>query len=339
MPSSSHARMMRRAISPRFATRTVRITAAPGPPQHPPARRRAASRETRAALPGLRPRPWRPPALPRQGQRSSADGPPATRLMSALAAATACGPQASTPSTTRRTSSSSSPGSTTACTRPISRARSAENARSGEEQLARGRLADLGDDVGRDDRRHDAEPDLGESEDGVARGDHDVADGGQAGTAAERGAVHAADERKRQGVEPAVHLRERLGVAEVLLPRVVHRPGHPREVAAGREHGTGAAQDGRADREIGVPRDRPAGEFVDHLLVEGVADVRPVEREVLDGAVAAGQQVGERHRYILKTPKRASGIGALKAAESPRASVSRVCTGSSSPSSHNRAVA
>ena len=42
--------------------------------------------------------------------------------------------------------------------------------------------------------------------------------------------------------------------------------------------------------------------------------------------------------YIRKTPNFAGGIGALNAAEMPRASASRVFAGSRMPSSHSRAV-
>ena len=42
--------------------------------------------------------------------------------------------------------------------------------------------------------------------------------------------------------------------------------------------------------------------------------------------------------YILNTPNVVSGIGALRAAEIPRASTRRVSSGSMIPSSHSRAV-
>jgi hypothetical protein len=52
--------------------------------------------------------------------------------------------------------------------------------------------------------------------------------------------------------------------------------------------------------------------------------------------VASTTAVAER--YILKTPKRVSGIGALRAAEMPRPSTMRVSRGRMTPSSHRRAV-
>src|SRR4051794_11667307 len=44
------------------------------------------------------------------------------------------------------------------------------------------------------------------------------------------------------------------------------------------------------------------------------------------------------HRYIRKTPKVVSGMGAFNAAEIPSASTRRVSSGSMMPSSHSRAV-
>ena len=64
----------------------------------------------------------------------------------------------------------------------------------GQEQLARRRRTDLGEDVWRDDRGQNAEFGLGESKHRGVVGDGDVADRGQPGTAAERGAVNAADD-------------------------------------------------------------------------------------------------------------------------------------------------
>ena len=74
----------------------------------------------------------------------------------------------------------------------------------------------------------------------------------------------------------------------------------------------------------------------DQLLVEGVAHLGPVQRDADEGTVGGNEQ---RHTlYMRKTPKRASGIGALNAAESPSASACRVSAGSRIPSSHSRAV-
>jgi hypothetical protein len=46
----------------------------------------------------------------------------------------------------------------------------------------------------------------------------------------------------------------------------------------------------------------------------------------------------QAHRYIRKTPKVVSGIGAFSAAEMPSARTRRVSSGSMIPSSHSRAV-
>ena len=178
-----------------------------------------------------------------------------------------------------------------------------------------------------------------EAEHAAAFGDDDIADGGQPGAAAERRAMHPADQRHRQRVEPLVEPRQDPGVATVLLARTAHHLRHPGEVAAGREDLSGAVHHRGPHRPVGVHGLGPRGQLADHDLVERVADLGPVQRQVLDGAVAPGEQEPVRHRYMRKTPKRASGIGALKAADRPRASASRVFAGSRMPSSQSRAVA
>ena len=84
------------------------------------------------------------------------------------------------------------------------RARSRE-ARARQEQLAGGGLADLLQHERRHDGRDQPQLHLGEPERGVLRGDDDVADGGEAGAAAHRGAVHASDDGHRQAVDRAKH--------------------------------------------------------------------------------------------------------------------------------------
>ena len=98
---------------------------------------------------------------------------------------------------TRSTVASSSAAGTTACTSPISsRARRRSARRSG---TARARPTGRSSPAtnGEMTAGTDPELDLGEPEDRVLRGDDDVADGGEAGAAAERGAVHAADRAAR----------------------------------------------------------------------------------------------------------------------------------------------
>ena len=70
----------------------------------------------------------------------------------------------------------------------------------------------------------------------------------------------------------------------------------------------------------------------------GVGDV--VADNVLDQGVGDG--IGHWRNpfgYILKTPKRVSGIGAFSEADMAKPKTSRVCAGSITPSSQSRAVA
>ena len=195
----------------------------------------AACRGTPACRSGLRRSPgaarWSPPS----GLRRRAAGRPATCAISAFAAETAPGADVTSSRTYRSIVVSRSASAQTACTRPISRARAAVETRSGEKQLTRRRRADLCHGERRDHRGKDAQLGLGETElRGVARHD-DVADGGEAGASAERGAVDAADQRNRQRIERLEHRGHRLGVADVLVVRVADHLRHPGQVGAGAE--------------------------------------------------------------------------------------------------------
>jgi hypothetical protein len=86
-------------------------------------------------------------------------------------------------------------------------------------------------------------------------------------------------------------------------------------------------------------RGRRGGSFTSFTSADG----SPYER-----AYASASPIGcdccfrrqrrNRTRYIRKTPKVVSGIGAFNAAEIPSASTRRVSSGSMIPSSHSRAV-
>ena len=72
----------------------------------------------------------------------------------------------------------------------------------------------------------------------------------------------------------------------------------------------------------------------DRLDAQGAAGADDAECDL----AAIGDQDPVEH-HILNTPNDASGIGALAAAASASASAPLVCSGSSMPSSHRRAVA
>ena len=140
--------------------------------------------------------------------------------------------------------------------------------------------------------------------------------------------------------------RGRVGVADVLLARVVAHPLHPGQIGAGAEDGPGAG-DHRDPRLAGVGGlghvGGPGAERRDQPLVEGVADGGPVERRAPDRPLPIDQQhVGRRKtrvmRHMRNTPNRVGASGAFSAAASARPRVSRVDAGSRMPSSHSRAV-
>jgi hypothetical protein len=165
----------------------------------------------------------------------------------------------------------------------------------GEEQFARRRLADPPQDERRNHRRHDPELHLRETENGVIDGHGDVTDGRQAGAAAQRGTLDAANERDGQGIERAVHRRRGGGIAHVLVVGVGDDFRHPREVGAGAEHLARAAQHCHAD--VSILRDGagPIGQLGNHRFVEGVSHVRAIEREPRDRSVPLGQEIVVGH--------------------------------------------
>ncbi len=162
----------------------------------------------------------------------------------------------------------------------------------GDEHGAGEGAPDLADGVGRDDRRDDAEQHLGEPEGRGLGADGDVADGREAGAAAQRVAVDAADERLRQLVQRSVHRVHARGVGDVLVERpVLHRP-HPVEVGAGAEHGAGPGEDDDPDRVVGAQGLRGARQLGDERRVEGVADLGAVHGDGGDAAGVAGDPQG-----------------------------------------------
>ena len=139
----------------------------------------------------------------------------------------------------------------------------------------------------RDHRRQDAELGLGEAEDCASSAHDDVADGGETGAAAERGAVDAADRRqpaacRSRGTSRAIRAR----VAR-RSPRASSRPSAPSSAASAPALNTlpGAGEHDDAQRRDRARRSPAhAGQLGDDVVVERVADVGPVQRQVLDGA-------------------------------------------------------
>ncbi len=128
----------------------------------------------------------------------------------------------------------SSSAGTTWCTSPI---RWASRASKRSPVRKRSRAAprpDRPQDEGRDDRRQDPEPDLGEREDGALGRDRDVGGGDEAHASADRGPVRERDHRLGAGVDRAQHPRHPLGVRLVLGLRVAAGLAHPVHVGARR---------------------------------------------------------------------------------------------------------
>jgi hypothetical protein len=182
----------------------------------------------------------------------------------------------------------------------------------GEEQFSCRRSADLREHVGRDRRRHQPEFHLGEPEHGVVGGDHDVADGHQAGAAAERRPVDPADERNRQRVERFEKRREARRIAQVLLAREGDGFGHPRQVRARGKRLACPGEHGHAHIVAARQAARPVRELGNQRRVEGVSHVGPVEGDVLDKTLAASgnrRVVHTSWRHVTSGRRRTSRAG------------------------------
>ena len=148
------------------------------------------------------------------------------------------------------------------------------------EQGGRSRDADPPDHVRRDDRGHDAEPRLGEREGGIGRGDRDVGDRDEAGSAANRGALHARDERHFELIERAEHRAERAGVRHVLGQREIGDPAQPTDVRP-RAEGVAFAREDHCPRR-GVDPLHERGQLRDECPVERVLALRARQGEARD---------------------------------------------------------
>src|SRR6185295_3837481 len=149
---------------------------------------------------------------------------------------------------------------------------------------------------------------------------HHGTHGGQAGSAAQRGALHAADERHRNRIEREEHRRGGTRVGDVLLVRVIDHLRHPLHVGAGGEDGAGTGEDDGPHGTVRRHALREVRERANQLFVEGIADFGTVEGDGGDGT--GGNQKGWHFRfgdleiwgfgdYIRNTPNFASSIGAL----------------------------
>ena len=104
--------------------------------------------------------------------------------------------------------------------------------RGGQEQTPCMSIADRRDDIGRDDRRHDAEPHLRQCELRSLHADRDVCARDQADAAAEHIAVDTCNHRLVELVERAQAASQQEGVGDVLLLRCAHHRTHVSDVSA-----------------------------------------------------------------------------------------------------------
>jgi hypothetical protein len=170
----------------------------------------------------------------------------------------------------------------------------------GQEQLARGRRADLLQHVGRDHRRQNTQLRFGKAKDRRLVCDHNVTDRRQAGATAQSGAVNTADHYRRHRVDGEKHLSAGARIADVVGLAGAGYLRHPRRVGARTEDLARAGKHHDTKRGIAVRRSGPVSKFSDDVFVEGVADVGTVQRHILDGtAPLDGEKLIPHLRLII----------------------------------------
>jgi hypothetical protein len=105
--------------------------------------------------------------------------------------------------------------------------------------------------------------------------------------------MDSADERHRQLVERHKHPRHRGRIAQVLIFGIRDRLRHPRDVGARAKSLSRTAQHHDAQLPTRRPHPRirgPRCELGDDVLVEGVAHLRPIERQIFNGPVHRRRQ-------------------------------------------------
>ena len=146
--------------------------------------------------------------------------------------------------------------------------------------------------------RNDPDLHLGLTELGRLRGHHQVAHQRQFASTAERvttdGGDHRLVDRPKSGPAREVVILEHLDRA---------RLGHLRDVGPGREGAVIAGEDHAANGVIAIECFQRIDQLGDGLMIERVANLRPVDRHDADRAICLGEDELVRHHSLLARPK------------------------------------
>ena len=288
-------------------------------------------RSRKAVTPSRPSAPVRASAI-RSGRSSSVHA--AASRTNRLQAAIASGPDASSERTTSA-SASSSPFSDDHLVHESQPKRlvGVEPSSGGEQGAGRTRT-DRPQHVGRDRRRDQAEPHLGERERRALGGDRDVGARDETGTPAERRAVDPRHDGLRACVDGLEGGRHPFRVRDVLLSGELATRRHPVEIGTGAERGARPTQDHDPDHRVGCQFAEGIGERLEERRIQRVPAIGTVQGHGRDRALSDDLE----RAHIRKTPNRVGSIGVRDAASRPSASTFRVSAGSITPSSHSRAV-
>jgi hypothetical protein len=137
-------------------------------------------------------------------------------------------------------------------------------------------------------------PILTEAIPGRVDADRDVARGDQAHAARIDIALHARDHRLWALVDRAQHRRKTGRVGRVFLVREIGRAAHPVEIRTGAERGPVGAEHDHSHVGRRARLRKGNAEFADDDVVEGIAQLGPVEPDARDGAFDGEFEGGER---------------------------------------------
>ena len=179
----------------------------------------------------------------------------------------------------------------------------------GEAHLPGAAHADrLGEQHRHPPRRHDAEPGVGVAELGALGRHEEVAVQRQFEPAGHRGAVDRPDQRlaqrrKRPAAAPALRFQRSVDEPAAAFRRQLG------EVEPGAERRVGAGEDDHVDVVVGVGGGEQLREQAQHVAGQGVAGLRPVERD-------RGDALGDVEQHRLASTRSSTVPGGYSAAES-----------------------
>ena len=187
----------------------------------------------------------------------------------------------------------------------------------GGEQVAAGvTLANGGQHERADNRRNEAQLDLGQRKLAVVGRDGDIAGRNQTHATTQRRPLNPRQRRLGKPVQRSHQATERTLVAQPLRRRVDRRPFHPVDVATGAKAFTGRRKHHHPHRRVGLQRQQAIRQFGDQVLVQRVMPLDLVQGQDADGPINFGND--RLIHELLRTKKPAQTSLSQRAAGSEK---------------------